>query len=87
MSDAQDPIKGADGDGATLWSMLKHEKRMEAFGTLCGIAFYDDRGWGDLVEGTPVDLPIPGSELLILEEAIYTTDVVGGTNKVSGQPE
>ena len=87
MSDAQDPIKGADGDGASLWSMLKHEKRMESFGTLCGIAFYDDRSWGDLVEGTPQDLPIPGSELLILEEAIYTSDVVGGTNKISGQPE
>lgn len=87
MSDAQDPIKGADGDGATLWSMLKHEKRMESFATLCGIAFYDDRGWGDLVEGTPEDLPIPGSELLILEEAIYTSDVVGGTQKINSQPE
>lgn len=62
---------------ASLWSKLKHEKRMESFGTICGLAFFDDRGWGGLVVGTPIALPIPGSELLVLKKAIYTTDVVG----------
>lgn len=80
MSDPQNPVRS---DGATVWSMLKHEKRMESFGTACGIAFFDKRGWGDLVSGTPEDLPIPGEELLILEEAIYTSDVVGGTEKTN----
>lgn len=85
MSDPQNPLRD---DGATVWSMLKHEKRMESFGTACGIAFYDKRGWGDLVEGTPEDLPIPGEELEILEKALYTSDVVGGTEKASAtRPE
>lgn len=82
MSDYQEPNRNdQDNHPATIWSMLKHEKRMEAFNTACGIAFFDKRGWGDLVEGTPEDLPIPGEELLILEKALYTSDVVGGTNK------
>lgn len=80
MSDAQNPLIA---EGATIWSMLKHEKRMESIGTACGIAFYDKRGWGDLVEGTPEDLPIPGEELLILEEALYTSDVVNSNAKVN----
>lgn len=79
MSDPQNPNRN---DGATVWSMLKHEKRMESFATISGLAFYDKRGWGDLVTGTPFHLPIPGSELQLLEEAIYTTETVGNSGKV-----
>lgn len=78
MGDSQNPIRT---DGATVWSMLKHEKRMESFGTLSGLAFYDKRGWGDLVNGTPFHLPIPGAELELLREAIYTTGTVGNNGK------
>lgn len=71
MSDSQNAL-----DNASIWSKLKHEKRMESFASVCGLAFFDRRGWGDLVDGTFVDLPIPGEELLILQKPLYTSGVV-----------
>lgn len=82
MSDPQSAL-----DDASVWSKLKHEKRIESFATASGMAFYDRRGWGDLVQGTVQDLPIPGEELEILEKALYTSEVVGSTGKISGDPE
>ncbi|MEM1126137.1 MAG: hypothetical protein AAGI71_05745 [Bacteroidota bacterium] len=57
---------------ATLWAMLKHEKRMETFHTASGLAFFDDRGWGDLVDNTPFHFPVPGAELETLALQTYT---------------
>ncbi len=65
-------------DGASLWSKLKHEKRIEAFLTGAGVAFFDDRGWGDLVLNTPYHFPIPGKELETLALQIYTFGGPGG---------
>jgi len=61
-----------DGSCGDLWEALKYEKRIELYHTSFGMEFFDDRGWGDLVEGTLLHLPIPGSELLLLLEEIYT---------------
>ncbi|RMH29447.1 MAG: RagB/SusD family nutrient uptake outer membrane protein [Planctomycetota bacterium] len=60
---------GACGD---LFEALKYEKRVEVWHHAMGTAFFDDRGWGDLVSGTPIHLPVPGNELLILLKDIYT---------------
>lgn len=65
-----------DGSCGDLWEALKYEKRIELYHYSFGTEFFDDRGWGDLVEGTLLHLPIPGRELLILLEEIYT---FGGT--------
>jgi hypothetical protein len=55
----------ADGSCGDLWEMLKWEKRMET--AFRGIAssgwFFDSRGWGDLWKDTPLQMPIPCSEL------------------------
>ena len=59
-------------DGASLWSKMKYEKRLETMGTSTGLAFFDDRGWGDLVSGTPYHFPVPGKELETLGLQIYT---------------
>ena len=59
-------------DGASLWAKLKHEKRIETFLTAAGLAFFDDRGWGDLVDNTPYHFPIPGKELETLALQTYT---------------
>jgi hypothetical protein len=75
MSDPQNPIKS---EGATLWSMLKHEWVMETWGTSTGVNFFTKRGWGDLREGTQLHYPIPGSELETLGQDIYTFGGVGG---------
>jgi hypothetical protein len=46
-----------------IWEALKWEKRMET--ALTGFAqwFFDSRGWGDLVEGTALEFPVPSNEL------------------------
>ncbi len=44
---------------ASLWAKLQHEFRLETFATAGALAWATDRGWGDLVEGTPSSLPPP----------------------------
>ncbi len=61
-----------DGSCGDLWETIKYEKRVEVWHTFAGDAFYDDRGWGDLVTGTAIQFPIPGKELLTLLMDIYT---------------
>jgi hypothetical protein len=62
-------------DGTTcgdLLEALKWEKRTELYHYGPYTEFVDDRRWGDLVSGTAIHLPIPGAELLLLLEEIYT---------------
>ena len=62
-----------DGSCGDLWTALKYEKQMEVHGYgISSSHFVDDRGWGDLIEGTFEQMPIPGSELLILGLPYYT---------------
>jgi hypothetical protein len=67
-----------DGSCGDLWEALKYEKRIEVF--MAGMAgeYMDDRGWGDLVQWTWEQLPIPGSELDILQINNYTFGGPGG---------
>ena len=62
----------------TLWGYLQHEFRIETFATASALAYATDRGWGQLVEGTPIHYPVPGSELETLGLASYTFGGVGG---------
>ncbi len=55
-----------------LWEALKYEKRIELFHYGLGTAYFDDRGWGDLVTGTPLHFPVPASVLVELGLPIYT---------------
>ncbi len=61
-----------DGSCGDLWEALKYEKRIECFHDSFVMEYTDDRRWGDLVEGTFLQLPVPGSELLLLIMDIYT---------------
>lgn len=86
---ASDPVGSWDdwqdpGPEASLWAKLKHEKRLETFGTGVGLAYFDDRGWNDLVRGTHLHLPIPARELLTLQMEIYT---FGGSGEWSSQSD
>lgn len=62
---------GACGD---LFEMLKWEKRLEAWGNgLLGAPWYfDSRGWGDLYKGSPLQFPVPASELSLFQVPFYT---------------
>jgi len=62
----------------SLWGYLQHEFRMETFATAGALAYTTDRGWGDLVQGTPIHYPVPGAELETLALDNYTFGGVGG---------
>lgn len=62
----------------SLWGYLMHEFRMETMATAGALAYATDRGWGDLVQGTPIHYPVPGAELETLALDNYTFGGVGG---------
>jgi hypothetical protein len=69
---AIDPFPSGTWGCGDLWDAMAYEKRMETFHTAVGISWFDDRGWGNLIPGTITMYPVPGEELLILLEEIYT---------------
>jgi hypothetical protein len=54
------------------------------FGVAAGTAFFDARGWGTLVEGTPIHFPIPARELETLNLPAYTFGGIGGPDAAPG---
>lgn len=69
------PASDSDPD---LWDKIVYEKKFETFATSGGVAFFDARGWGLLITGTPLHWPVPGRELETLQMPIYTFGGVGG---------
>jgi hypothetical protein len=47
----------------TIWEAMKWEKRMETAYTGFAQWYFDARGWGDLVQGTATEFPVPYQEL------------------------
>ncbi len=70
-----------NGSCGSLFEMLKWEKRLETMykGVLGASWYFDGRGWGDLAEGSFLHIPIPGRELELLAEPLYTFGGIGGT--------
>lgn len=71
------------GACGSLWDALWYEKRIETLGLEGGTAFYDARGWGFLVQDTPVHFPLPRRDLELLGLDIYT---FGGPGGVAAAP-
>jgi hypothetical protein len=42
---------------------MKYEKRIETMYSGFGRFWIDSRGWGDLVEGTALEFPVPYQEM------------------------
>ncbi|MBB4636248.1 hypothetical protein [Longimicrobium terrae] len=74
----------ANGQCGNLFEALKWEKRTEVYGITLGDWFFDSRGWGDLIEGTPIQFPIPPKESAGLGLAPYTFGGVGGNCSAGG---
>lgn len=72
-----------DGTCGSLEEALYYEKGIEVFQVSAGLAYYDDRRWNLLVEGTPVHLPVPGLELETIETDLYSW---GGVGQPGGAP-
>jgi hypothetical protein len=60
---------GACGD---LMAALIYEKRLETLYLSAGLEYFDGRGWGILVPGTPIHIPVPALELTSLQLPSYT---------------
>ena len=73
IADAPNP---QNDQGATLWSVLKYEKRVELLGTASGLEFFTNRGWGLLSERTLLHFPVPAKDLETLGLSLYSH---GGT--------
>jgi hypothetical protein len=67
-----------DGSCGDLWEMLKWEARLELMyaGLHYAPWYFHGRGWGDLAEGSFLQLPVPGREAELLMMQPYT---FGGT--------
>jgi hypothetical protein len=55
----------------TIFEAMKYEKRMETAYSGYGRFWIDDRGWGDLVAGTPLEFPVPYQEMQSRQKASY----------------
>jgi hypothetical protein len=69
-----------DGSCGDLWEAYKYEKRVELFHYGFATEYFDDRGWGDLVDWTWQQVPVPGSELELLLMEVYTFGGPGGNS-------
>jgi hypothetical protein len=61
-----------------MMEALKYEYRVETYFTGYGTWFFAERGWGDLVEGTPLEFPVPYQEMQVRLHPFYNLGGVGG---------
>jgi hypothetical protein len=64
----------------TMWEALKYEKRMETAYTSVARWWTDGRGWGDLIEGTALQYPVPRQEMNARQKQPYPLGGAGGTS-------
>jgi hypothetical protein len=69
-----------NGSCGDLFEMLKWEKRLETqySGLHHATWYFDSRGWGDLAQGSFLQIPMPERELELLGLPVYTFGGIGG---------
>ena len=77
------PLPNGGTACGTLWEAMKYEKRMETAFTSYGRWWIDGRGWGDLVQNTAVEYPVPYGELNARQKPTYN---LGGGGASSAGP-
>lgn len=66
-----------------IMEALKYEYRVETYFTGYGQWFQAERGWGDLVEGTPLEFPVPYQEMQVRLKPYYNLGGVGGPSSAA----
>lgn len=61
-----------DGSCGDLFDAIQYEKRIVLYPTEAIISYTDARGWGKLIPGTPIHMPVHGRELETMGFPIYT---------------
>ena len=74
----------ADGTCGDLYDAIIYERTIEAAGQDALRTYFDSRGFGRLVEGTFLQLPLSIDELIALNKPVYT---YGGVGKLWGAPK
>jgi hypothetical protein len=77
-------LNGACG---SLWDALRYEKGIEGLGVSGVIRFMDARGWQMLPENSFIHLPVPGRELGVLRQELYTYGGGGTGSAPAPSPE
>ena len=72
-----------DGTCGDLFDAIQYEKRIEMYPYNGDVTWFDARGWGKLVKGTPFQLPVSGRELITQGLPYYT---FGGEGLPGGAP-
>jgi hypothetical protein len=75
------------GQCGSLWDALRYEKGIEGLGVSGVIRFMDERGWQQLIENTPIHLPVPGRELAVLRRPLDTFGGGGAGSAPAPTPE
>lgn len=82
------PVPLGDGRYTTacgnMFEAMKYEKRMETGYTSYGRWWFDSRGWGDLVENTPLEYPTPYEELNARQKPTYSLGGGLGSSAAKG---
>ena len=73
-----------DGTCGDLYDAIIYERTIEAAGQDALRTYFDSRGFGRLVEGTFLQLPLSIDELIALNKPVYT---YGGVGKLWGAPK
>lgn len=55
----------------SIFEAMKYEKRLEGAFTGYMMWFTDNRGWGDLIEGTVIEWPVPYQEMQARQKGYY----------------
>ncbi len=63
---------------------MKYEKRMETAYTSFGRWWADSRGWGDLIQGTAYEYPVPYEEMQARQEPSYSLGASSGSAAAKG---
>jgi hypothetical protein len=66
-----------------MMEAMKYEKRMETAYTSVARWWIDGRGWGDLIEGTALQYPVPRQEMNARQKQPYP---LGGSGGQSAAP-
>jgi hypothetical protein len=72
-----------DTQCGTILEAMKWEKRMETAYTSFAPWWIDGRGWGDLIQGSPLQWPVPNEEMDSRVEPFYNLGGVGGASSAA----
>ena len=76
-------MKPLNGSEPNLFGQLKYEMKIETLNTASGLHYFYKRGWGELMQFSPLQFPVPATKLKLYDLEPYS---FGGENGDSSAP-